>query len=326
MPLYYNNTGGVTNSEAALTLTAPRDWTKHGVGELSIWFQGQPASAGSFTEGPVGTFTLTSRSGDIWNQSDQFHFAYKTLTGAGSIVARVESVQNTAPWAKCGVMIRETLDADSKFAAVYIMPTNADGTPTNGCRFQAREDTGAAAVSDTGMQTPEQEAITAPYWVKLERDVTGSFRALYSSNGTSWTQITWRPLVSMEPTVFVGLALTSNNTTAVCEGVLSNVTTTGTVSPQWTSQDIGIAANAAEPLYVALSNTTGAPAVVAHPDPAAANITTWTEWVIPLQEFADKGINLTNVNKIALGLGSTGGAAAGGSGKVYFDDIRLYRP
>ncbi|MHC4628682.1 MAG: DUF1349 domain-containing protein, partial [Planctomycetota bacterium] len=326
LPLYYNNTGSVTNSEAALTLTAPRDWTKHGVGELSIWFQGQPASAGSFTEGPVGTFTLTSRSGDIWNQSDQFHFAYRTLTGMGSIVAKIESVQNTASWAKCGVMIRETLDADSKFAAVYIMPTNADGTPTNGCRFQARENTGADAVSDTGMQTPEQEAITAPYWVKLERDVTGSFRAHYSSNGTSWTQITWRPLVSMESTVHVGLALTSNNTNAVCEGVFSNVTTTGTVGPQWTSQDIGIAANAAEPLYVALSNTTGAPAVVAHPDPAAANITTWTEWVIPLQEFADKGINLTNVNKIALGLGSTGGAAAGGSGKVYFDDIRLYRP
>ena len=82
----------------------------------------------------------------------------------------------------------------------------------------------------------------------------------------------------------------------------------------------------AEPLYVALSNATDAPAVVAHPDPGAANITTWTEWAIPLQEFADKGINLTNVDKIAIGLGSTGGAAAGGSGKMYFDDIRLYRP
>jgi len=44
-----------------------------------------------------------------------------------------------------------------------------------------------------------------------------------------------------------------------------------------------------------------------------------------LQEFADKGVNLTDVDKIAIGLGSTGGAAAGGSGVIYIDDIRLYR-
>ena len=325
MPLYYENTGGVTNSEAVLTLTAPRDWTKHDVGELSIWCQGQAASVGSFTQAG-GTYTITATGDDIWNQADEFHYAYKTLTGAGTIVAKVESVEQTDNWAKAGVMIRETLDADSKFAAVYIMPTNADGTPTNGCRFQAREDTGVAAVSDTGMETPEQVAITAPYWVKLERDVTGSFRAHYSSNGTAWTQIAWRPLVSMDSTVFIGLALTSHNNSAVCEAVFSNVTITGTASPQWANQDIGIDSNAAEPLYVALSNATGAPAVVAHPDPAAANVTTWTEWVIPLQAFADKGINLANVGKIAIGLGSTGGAAAGGSGVMYIDDIRLYRP
>jgi hypothetical protein len=318
LPLFYENTGGVTNSEAVLTLTEPRDWTKHDVGALSIWFQGQAPSAGSFTQAG-GTFTITATGADIWNQADEFHFAYKTLTGAGEIVAKVESVDNTNAWAKAGVMIRETLDPGSKFAAVYI-------TPGNGCRFQAREDTDIAAVSDTGTETPEQVAITAPYWIKLERDVAGSFRAYYSSNGTSWTPITWRPLVSMESTVFVGLALTSHNNNAVCKAEFSNVTITGTVSPQWLNQDIGIAANDAEPLYVALSNATGTPAVVAHPDPAVANITTWTEWVIPLQDFADKGINLSNVDKLGIGLGTTGGAATGGSGVMYIDDIRLYRP
>ena len=131
----------------------------------------------------------------------------------------------------------------------------------------------------------------------------------------------------MDSTVYVGLALTSHNNNAVCEAVFSNVTITGTAGPQWASQDIGIASNAAEPLYAALSNATGAPAVVAHPDPAAANVTTWTEWVIPLKEFADKGIDLTNVDKIAIGLGATGdAAAAGGSGTLFIDDIRLLKP
>jgi hypothetical protein len=242
-------------------------------------------------------------------------------------VAKVENVEQTDNWAKAGVMIRETLDPGSKFAAVYIMPTNADGTPTNGCRFQARTDTDADATSDTSVATAEQMAITAPYWVKLERDVTGNFRGYYSSNGTTWQSMVWRPSVLMDSNVYVGLALTSHNNNATCEAVFSNVTITGNAGAQWANQDIGITSNAAEPLYVAISNATGAPAVVAHDDPAAANIDTWTEWVIPLQKFADQGINLSNVDKIAIGLGSQAGVtASGGSGTMYFDDIRLYRP
>ncbi|UCE46920.1 MAG: LamG domain-containing protein, partial [Phycisphaerales bacterium] len=326
LPLQYNNTGGVMNSEVERKLDSPRDWTRNGVEELSIWFQGRPASVGSFTEGPVGTFTITATGADIWNQADEFHFAYRTLTGVGSIEAQVLSVEQTDNWAKAGVMIRETLDPGSKFAAVYMTPTNADGTATNGVRFQARTDTDASATSDTSVATSEQTALVAPQWVKIERDVAGNFRGYYSSNGTNWTPMSWNPqAISMEATVFIGLALTSHNNNAVTEAKFSNVRTTGTVSPTWTSQDIGIAANDAEPFYVAISNATGAPAVVAHPDASAANIETWTEWVIPLQTFADKGINLTDVDKVALGLGATGGAASGGRGIMFIDDIRLYR-
>ena len=70
----------------------------------------------------------------------------------------------------------------------------------------------------------------------------------------------------------------------------------------------------------------GAPAVVYHDDPAAAQIDTWTEWIIPLQVFTDQGINLTDVTSIAIGLGNKGNQTIpGGSGKMYFDDIRLYQ-
>jgi hypothetical protein len=83
----------------------------------------------------------------------------------------------------------------------------------------------------------------------------------------------------------------------------------------------GSSGNATEPLYVAVGS-----AVVAHDDAGAAAIRGWTEWRIPLQAFADQGVNLGNVNQFAIGLGSKGGAAAGGSGKMYIDDIRLCRP
>ena len=98
----------------------------------------------------------------------------------------------------------------------------------------------------------------------------------------------------------------------------------------WTEEGVGVlslwfygvASNAAEPLYVALNGN----AVVTHDNPNATQIETWTEWTIDLQAFADQGVNLANVNTIALGLGNKNDPVAGGSGTMYFDDIRLYPP
>ncbi len=84
----------------------------------------------------------------------------------------------------------------------------------------------------------------------------------------------------------------------------------------------GEAANAAENLYVALNGN----AVVTYDNPDAAQITSWTAWNIDLQAFADQGVNLANVNTITLGLGNRSNPVAGGAGKMYYDDIRLYPP
>jgi hypothetical protein len=85
----------------------------------------------------------------------------------------------------------------------------------------------------------------------------------------------------------------------------------------------GISDNAAETLYVALNDS----AVVEHDNPNAARIDEWNQWNIDLSApggFADQGVNLANVNTIALGLGNRNNPQAGGSGTMYFDDIRLY--
>ena len=317
--VFNNNKQGYANySETELTLTAPRDWTVQDVAELSLWFRGYPGSVGSFVEGPAGTYTMTASGSDIWlvNQveADEFHFAFKMLTGAGSIVARVDSVENTHVWAKAGVMIRETLDPDSAHATMVV-------TPGSGISFQRRPGTGQTSLSTT------TAGIEAPYWVKIERSISGSFTASSSANGTAWTMLGTPENVPMGANVYIGLALTAHDATLTCQAVFSNVTTTGNVTGQWAHQDIGIASNDAEPLYVAVSNSTGSPAVVVHDDPAVSQIDTWTEWVIPLQAFADQGIVLTDVDRIAIGLGTRGNMTVpGGSGKMFIDDIRLYRP
>jgi hypothetical protein len=281
---------------------------------------------GSFVEAPAGTYTLTASGTDIWDTADEFHYAFKQLTGVGSIIAKVESVEHTNPWAKAGVMIRETLDPGSKFVAVYITPTNADGTPTQGCRFQGRTSTNGSATSDSSVATAGQRAVTAPYWIKLERDTSGSFRGYYSSDGSTWTPLIWKPGVSMDSNVYIGLALTSLDADLTCEAVFSGVQTSSTVTGQWQSQDIGISSNSAESMYITVGNSTGEPAIVYHDDPAATQIDTWTEWVIPLQDFSSQGVNLADVDNISVGIGDRNNPQLGGSGKMYFDDIRLYGP
>ncbi|UCF14461.1 MAG: LamG domain-containing protein [Phycisphaerales bacterium] len=94
----------------------------------------------------------------------------------------------------------------------------------------------------------------------------------------------------------------------------------------WTSQGVtklslwfrGDTANAAERMFVALNGN----AVVYHDDASVTQITGWTEWVIDLTAF---GIDLTNVNTITIGFGTKNSPAAGGTGRMYFDDIRLVR-
>jgi hypothetical protein len=319
MPLFYdNNKQGYSNySETELTLTDVRDWTEGDVANLTLWFRGLPGSVGSFIENPVGTFTMTASGADIWAvnnvEADEFHFAYKMLNGAGSIIARVESVQNTNTWAKAGVMIRETLDPSSAHAMAVV-------TPAEGVAFQRRPSTAGTSVGDTITD------VTAPQWVKVERTISGTLTASYSANGTTWTPIGTPQNIQMSANVYIGLALTSHDETLTCQAVFSNVSTSGNVTGQWANQDVGIESNDAEPLYVAVSNSTGQPAVVVHDNPNAAQLDSWTKWVISLQELADQGINLTNVTSIAIGLGTRGNTTVpGGTGKMFFDDIRLER-
>jgi hypothetical protein len=107
----------------------------------------------------------------------------------------------------------------------------------------------------------------------------------------------------------------------------SEVEKTLTYPHDWTENGVstlsiwfrGISDNAAETLYVVLNGS----AVVTNDNPDAALGEEWTEWNIDLQTF---GVNLANVNTIGLGLGNRSNPQAGGSGLVFFDDIRLYRP
>ena len=95
----------------------------------------------------------------------------------------------------------------------------------------------------------------------------------------------------------------------------------------WTAEGVtklslwvrGNAANTADRIYVALNGT----AVVYHDDASATQLAGWNEWLIDLAAF---GVGLTNVNTMTIGVGTQNAPSpGGGTGTMYFDDIRLYR-
>jgi hypothetical protein len=107
----------------------------------------------------------------------------------------------------------------------------------------------------------------------------------------------------------------------------AELTLGGAYPSDWTVHDVntliiyyrGIQGNAAEKMYVAINGN----AVVYNDDPDAVKKSIWMAWNIDLQAIADQNVDLTNVNTIAIGFGDKNNPQAGGSGKIYIDDIRL---
>ncbi len=112
-------------------------------------------------------------------------------------------------------------------------------------------------------------------------------------------------------------------------GLYSEVTKTLNEKRDWTVDDVltltlfyyGDFGNGPDAMYIALNNS----AVMENEDPRAVLKNEWTQWDILLQDFADQGVNLANVSSVSIGFGDRNNPAPGGSGHVFFDDMRLSR-
>jgi hypothetical protein len=329
LPVDYNNTKSPYYSEVNRTFAVTQDWAAYSVNLLSLWLRGYPVTFGSFVESPAGTYTMTARGTDIWDvddlrrpslHHDEFRYAYWQVSGDYAITAKVESITNTNAYAKAGVMIRDSADANSVNVMICITPSSAGGV-----RFQHRAIAGGTSTTDVNYTN-----INAPYWVALKRQ-GNSFTALYSSAGSleSFTPLGSISLTMSDP-VCIGLSLTSHNTAATCTSVFSDVhlyivnpdnsLTEVIPLPSWTSRDIGIKSNVAAPVYVTLQDSSARSATITHDDPNIALATTYQEWLIPMARFTflNPSIDLTKLQKVTVGVGDSG------TGTLYFDDIRLY--
>jgi hypothetical protein len=314
MPLQYDNSVSPFYSEAERNLGS-QNWAGNGADTLVVNFQG---NAPEFFETDDGRILMNSIGADVWGTADQFCYAYKRLSGNGSIVTRVDYLMNTWGWARAGVMIREGLDAGSAHATVAV-------TPSNGVSLSHRP-----IMNQASFQV-NQPDLVAPYWVKLTRS-GNTFTAERSEDGVNWVSITDDAAAStieieMGTDVYIGLMSVSARADIAGAATFSNVASTGNVTGSWETMGIGVdqpAGNTPETLYVAVEDSAGNVQVVDHPDELATVVAEWQAWQIPFSELS--GVNLGSVRTIYIGVGDRDNPTAGGTGTIYIDDIGFGHP
>jgi regulation of enolase protein 1 (concanavalin A-like superfamily) len=193
--------GGSSGSSSGSSTTGA--WTSADVGS--------PQLAGSTSPYQDG-LALTAGGSDIWGASDQFRFAYRQMSGDGSIIALVRGLSAADAWTKAGVMIRESLSANSRHAFMMV-------SGTQGAGFQRRTSTGGASVHTSAPATG------MPFWVRLQRSGS-TITGFYSWDGINWATV-GSDTISMGSTVYVGFALTSHSTVAYSTGYFTNASISG---------------------------------------------------------------------------------------------------
>jgi len=197
--------GGLTSTTViSLTVTLapnfPPGWLDADVGSVGL------AGSASYAN---GTFTVKASGQYIWNYADGMHFVYRPLSGNGTIVARVVSLQGGASSQTAGVMIREALTAGSTHAYT----TYGGGSSMY---FVYRTSTGGSTLAQNS------GVVTLPYWVKVVRS-GNIFRGYSSPDGLNWTQVGSNQTINMGANLYIGLAVSSNNNSALATATFDNV-------------------------------------------------------------------------------------------------------
>ena len=325
LPMAYNNVNLPYYSEIQRTFDQQQDWTSaYGLDleELVLWYRGTAAQGSFEYDADKDRYTIAASGTGINGTSDGFRFAYKQLTGDGVVTVRVDSLENTDTWAVSGVMIRNTLDSGSVFAMC--------GVRAAGQAFLRWRSTADSDLAGTAEEPAFPATIVMPHWVRLKRQ-GNSVTAEHSSDGTTWEPIGNPATVAMNQQVFVGLAVSPNvgaENPVTTTSVLSMPDITGTVDvagPFETFMDVGMPINSPDNLYVIVEDSTGSTAVINNPDnPTAVQSPVWKQWSIDLQAIADQNVNLQGIKSLTIDVGDKSGAAVGGTGTLFIDDIGLH--
>jgi phospholipase C len=171
------------------------------------------------------TYTVQGAGTNIWDTADSFHFMPQPIVGDTQIIARVTNMGNTSPFAKAGVMIRETLNANSAHVVL-------DLRPTNDIEFMTRPSTGAATTFINGATQAR------PAWLKLVRSGTLVTAYVAADNGlqqpANWLRVGSTTL-AIGSNAYIGVVVCSQADPVINISTFDNVAVTN----PWIDTDVG---------------------------------------------------------------------------------------
>jgi outer membrane protein assembly factor BamB len=192
-----------------------------------------------------GTWTVAGGGGDIWSTSDAFRYLWQTLPGDGSVSAQLTAQTATDPWAKAGVMLRESSDAGSPYYGVFM-------TPSNGIAVQYRLTPGGITSQVVSPGAEPAYLLVERYTDPSTSPATVYLTAFTSTDGAIWTAIPKSTIalsvltLNLTGPLLAGLAVTSHTTGALSSVAFSGVTIGGGAPPSpdlcptgWSCGDIG---------------------------------------------------------------------------------------
>jgi hypothetical protein len=161
----------------------------------------------------TGNFSQTTgdmfgSGADIWGTADAFYFFRQWWTADATATVRVQSLQGTHPWAKMGLMFRETSDPGSRHVMLIV-------SAGKGVAMQYRAEPGGISRNVT------LSSGAAPEWLRLRRS-GDTFTGYASEDGTTWRTIGSITL-ALDLDTYVGVALTSHDNTAQARGSFDNL-------------------------------------------------------------------------------------------------------
>ena len=197
---YTLTVSGVADQSAAANTVLANSQAQFNALAIASADVGGPAVAGSSAT-VQGGFNLTGAGTDIGGTADQFQFTYQPVSGDFDMRVRVASLTLTDPWAKAGLMARESLATGSRYAGSFATPS------VSGAFFQFR--------SVTSGPTTNSGSFPATYpnmWLRLKR-VGSTFTSYASVSGDSWQLLGTLTMAPGAPAqMLLGMAVTSRAT------------------------------------------------------------------------------------------------------------------
>jgi PKD repeat protein len=235
-------TDSFTDTTAGKTVTANYETVQNSV--PAPWQSvdvGTPLMAGRADySANSNSFYVDGAGADVAGNNDQFHYVYQPLNGNGTIIARVRYQTVSSPWAKAGIMIKESAVAKASYVDALVTPDVSPATPNingtgcnlNGCASPLPPVTPAFGYgvrmqyNFTGSKSVTSATALAGYnapnkWLKLQR-VGNTFTSWYSTDGSTWKLI-GNTTVTMNATATIGLFVTAHNIGQYSAAAFDNV-------------------------------------------------------------------------------------------------------